>query len=53
MSPPLSFPFEVTSMGIVLLNDDGVEMPGPQINAIDHQGLFLTYMPELINTPYV
>ncbi|PWA64607.1 AAA+ ATPase domain-containing protein [Artemisia annua] len=38
MSPPLSFPFEVTSMGVVLLNDDGVEMPGPQINAIDHQG---------------
>nr|GEU75519.1 pentatricopeptide repeat-containing protein At2g02750 [Tanacetum cinerariifolium] len=38
MSPPLSFPFEVTSMGIVLLNDDGVEMAGPQINAIDHQG---------------
>ncbi|GJU24900.1 DNA repair protein RAD51 homolog 2 isoform X1 [Tanacetum coccineum] len=37
MSPPLSFPFEVTSMGIVLLNDDGVEMAGPQINAIDHQ----------------
>ncbi|XP_076888163.1 DNA repair protein RAD51 homolog 2-like [Bidens hawaiensis] len=38
MSPPLAFPFQVTSMGIILLNDDGVEMAGPQINAIDHQG---------------
>ncbi|KAI3761808.1 hypothetical protein L1987_52230 [Smallanthus sonchifolius] len=38
MSPPLAFPFQVTSMGIVLLNDDGVEMEGSQINAIDHQG---------------
>ncbi|KVI03562.1 DNA repair protein RAD51 homolog 2 [Cynara cardunculus var. scolymus] len=38
MSPPLAFPFEVTSSGILLLNDDGVEMTGPQINAIDHQG---------------
>ncbi|KAL4587609.1 hypothetical protein LXL04_000481 [Taraxacum kok-saghyz] len=37
MSPPLAFPFKVTSMGIVLLNDDGIEMNGPQINAIDHQ----------------
>ncbi|KAL8233783.1 hypothetical protein R6Q59_019883 [Mikania micrantha] len=38
VSPPLAFPFQVTSMGIVLLNDDGVEMAGSQINAIDHQG---------------
>nr|XP_043612118.1 DNA repair protein RAD51 homolog 2 [Erigeron canadensis] len=38
MSPSLSFPFEVTSQGIVLLDDVGVEMIGPQINAIDHQG---------------
>ncbi|KAJ9543819.1 hypothetical protein OSB04_023526 [Centaurea solstitialis] len=38
MSPPLAFPFEVTSSGILLLNDDGVEMAGPQINSIDHQG---------------
>ncbi|XP_035839541.1 DNA repair protein RAD51 homolog 2 isoform X2 [Helianthus annuus] len=38
MSPTLAFPFQVTSMGIILLNDDGVEMAGPQINAIDHQG---------------
>ncbi|KAK9070208.1 hypothetical protein SSX86_010608 [Deinandra increscens subsp. villosa] len=44
MSPPLAFPFQVTSMGIVLLNDDGVEMVGSQINAIDHQGLLLSYM---------
>ncbi|KAL7598271.1 hypothetical protein Lser_V15G26460 [Lactuca serriola] len=38
MSPPLSFPFKITSSGILLLNDDGIEMSGPQINAIDHQG---------------
>ncbi|KAI7737164.1 hypothetical protein M8C21_009003 [Ambrosia artemisiifolia] len=38
MSPPLAFPFQVTSMGIILLNDDGVEMSGSQINTIDHQG---------------
>ncbi|KVI03569.1 DNA recombination and repair protein Rad51, C-terminal, partial [Cynara cardunculus var. scolymus] len=31
---------KVTSSGILLLNDDGVEKTGPQINAIDHQGLF-------------
>ncbi|CAH1418301.1 unnamed protein product [Lactuca virosa] len=38
MSPPLSFPFKITSSGILLLNDAGIEMTGPQINAIDHQG---------------
>lgn len=43
MSPPLSFPFKITSSGILLLNDDGIEMSGPQINAIDHQGLFLIF----------
>lgn len=39
MSPPLAFPFEVTSSGIILLDDDGVEMKGAHINSIDHQGL--------------
>lgn len=38
MSPPLAFPFEVTSSGIILLDDDGVEMKGAHINSIDHQG---------------
>ncbi|KAJ9543895.1 hypothetical protein OSB04_023602, partial [Centaurea solstitialis] len=32
--PPLAYPFEVASLGILLLNDDGVDMTGPQINAI-------------------
>lgn len=40
MSPPLAFSFEITSSGISLLNDDGIEMTGPQINTINYQGLF-------------
>lgn len=39
LSPPLAFPFNVTSSGISLLNDDGVEMPGPEIHSISWQGL--------------
>ncbi|KAK3008286.1 hypothetical protein RJ639_013279 [Escallonia herrerae] len=38
ISPPLAFPFDVTSSGIILLNNDGIEMAGPQINTIHHQG---------------
>lgn len=38
ISPPLAFPFEVTSSGISLLDDDGIEMTWPQINTIDYQG---------------
>ncbi|XP_055835487.1 DNA repair protein RAD51 homolog 2 isoform X2 [Solanum dulcamara] len=38
VSPPLAFPFNITSSGISLLNDDGVEMPGPEIHSISCQG---------------
>lgn len=41
MSPPLAFPFSITPSGIVLLNDDGMEMKGPEINTIHCQGLSL------------
>ncbi|CAK9170196.1 unnamed protein product [Ilex paraguariensis] len=41
MAPPLAFPFIITSSGISLLNDDGVEMTGPQINTIHCQGLLI------------
>lgn len=39
LSPPLAFPFNITSSGILLLNDDGVEMLGPDIHSISCQGL--------------
>ncbi|RDX64422.1 DNA repair protein RAD51-like 2, partial [Mucuna pruriens] len=42
VSPPLAFPFMITSSGMVLLDDDGVEMKGPEINAIHCQGLSLS-----------
>ncbi|CAN4119021.1 unnamed protein product [Withania somnifera] len=38
LSPPLTFPFSITSSGVLLLNDDGVEMPGPEIHSISCQG---------------
>ncbi|XP_057509566.1 DNA repair protein RAD51 homolog 2 isoform X1 [Actinidia eriantha] len=38
ISPPMVFPFNITSSGISLLRDVGVEMTGPQINAIQNQG---------------
>ncbi|WMV56372.1 hypothetical protein MTR67_049757 [Solanum verrucosum] len=38
VSPPLAFPFNITSSGISLLNDDGVVMPGPEIHSISCQG---------------
>ncbi|KAM7527869.1 hypothetical protein LguiB_031279 [Lonicera macranthoides] len=38
MSPPLAFCFDITSSGISLLNDNGIEMTGPQINTINYQG---------------
>ncbi|XAR59807.1 hypothetical protein NMG60_11015785 [Bertholletia excelsa] len=38
MSPPLSFPFNITSSGISLLSDVGVVMTGPQVNTIQNQG---------------
>ncbi|KAL0670709.1 hypothetical protein Bca4012_033413 [Brassica carinata] len=34
MSPPLAFPFHITSAGISLLSDDGTELKGPGINNI-------------------
>ncbi|XP_056693228.1 DNA repair protein RAD51 homolog 2 isoform X2 [Spinacia oleracea] len=38
ISPPLQFCFEITASGISLLSDDGVEVSGPQINAIHSHG---------------
>ncbi|CAH2060255.1 unnamed protein product [Thlaspi arvense] len=38
MSPPLAFPFHITSGGISLLSDDGTELKGPGINTIHAQG---------------
>ncbi|KAL6275990.1 hypothetical protein ACE6H2_019591 [Prunus campanulata] len=38
ISPPLAFPFNITSSGIALLNDDGIELTGPEINSIHCQG---------------
>ncbi|XP_057953838.1 DNA repair protein RAD51 homolog 2 isoform X5 [Malania oleifera] len=38
ISPPLSFPFIITSSGISLQDDDGIEMIGPEISTIHCQG---------------
>ncbi|XP_045799782.1 DNA repair protein RAD51 homolog 2 isoform X2 [Trifolium pratense] len=38
ISPPLAFPFNITASGIVLLDDNGIEMKGPEINNIHCQG---------------
>ncbi|GAV71376.1 Rad51 domain-containing protein [Cephalotus follicularis] len=38
MSPPLAFPFNITSSGISLLTDDGIEQRGSEINTIRFQG---------------
>ncbi|XP_008224994.1 PREDICTED: DNA repair protein RAD51 homolog 2 [Prunus mume] len=38
ISPPLAFPYNITSSGITLLNDDGIELTGPEINSIHCQG---------------
>ncbi|XP_061352043.1 DNA repair protein RAD51 homolog 2 [Gastrolobium bilobum] len=38
VSPPLAFPFNITSSGMVLLDDDGIEMKGSEINTIHCQG---------------
>jgi len=43
MSPPLAFPFHITSSGIVLLDNDGIEMKGPEISTIHCQGLSLSF----------
>lgn len=39
MSPPLAFPFHITSAGISLLSDDGTELKGPGINNIHAPGI--------------
>ncbi|KAK7261406.1 hypothetical protein RIF29_27716 [Crotalaria pallida] len=44
ISPPLAFPFNITSSGVVLLDDDGIEMKGPEINTIHCQGLLLLFL---------
>ncbi|KAH7542563.1 hypothetical protein FEM48_Zijuj02G0087300 [Ziziphus jujuba var. spinosa] len=38
ISPPLAFPFTITSSGISLLNDDGQELRGTEISTIHCQG---------------
>ncbi|CAN8247303.1 unnamed protein product [Cochlearia groenlandica] len=38
MSPPLAFPFHITSGGVSLLSDDWTEMKGPGINTIHARG---------------
>lgn len=38
ISPPLAFPFHITSSGILLLSDEGMELMGPDINSIHCQG---------------
>ncbi|XP_068668155.1 DNA repair protein RAD51 homolog 2 isoform X2 [Aristolochia californica] len=38
ISPPLVFPFEVTSSGIALMEDDGIEVMGPEIHTIRYEG---------------
>ncbi|XP_031389314.1 DNA repair protein RAD51 homolog 2 isoform X2 [Punica granatum] len=38
MSPPLVFPFHISSSGISLLDDHGVELVGPDISRIHNQG---------------
>ncbi|BBH04896.1 hypothetical protein Prudu_016144 [Prunus dulcis] len=41
ISPPLAFPYNITSSGITLLNDDGIELTGPEINSIHCQVIFI------------
>ncbi|XP_048137193.1 DNA repair protein RAD51 homolog 2 isoform X2 [Rhodamnia argentea] len=38
MSPALAFPFSITSSGISLLNDDGIEVVGQEISTIHCHG---------------
>ncbi|KAI5002909.1 hypothetical protein ZWY2020_027559 [Hordeum vulgare] len=38
MSPAVAFPFIVESSGITLLNDDGIDVSGPEITSIRCQG---------------
>ncbi|KAK6234745.1 hypothetical protein SCA6_010082 [Theobroma cacao] len=38
ISSPLAFPFHITSSGISLLSDEGMELMGPEINSIHCQG---------------
>ncbi|RZC83569.1 hypothetical protein C5167_046352 [Papaver somniferum] len=44
ISPPLAFPFIITSSGISLISDNGIEVKGPEIHSIHCQGFddFLT-----------
>uniref|UniRef100_A0A0E0KXY0 RecA family profile 1 domain-containing protein n=1 Tax=Oryza punctata TaxID=4537 RepID=A0A0E0KXY0_ORYPU len=38
MTPAVAFPFTVESSGIILLSDEGIDMPGPEITSIRCQG---------------
>ncbi|CAN4119938.1 unnamed protein product [Withania somnifera] len=49
LSPPLVFPFSITSSGIILLNDDGVEMPGPEMHSISCNNNVINFGSEMIN----
>lgn len=50
ISPPLAFPFNITSSGISLLDDDGTELMGPDINSIHCQGRSLRLLLGTIRT---
>lgn len=43
MTPPLAFPFHITSAGISLLSDEGTELKGPGINNIHARGIILCH----------
>lgn len=42
ISPPLAFPFIITSSGISLISDNGIEVKGPEIHSIHCQGQLLS-----------
>lgn len=53
MSPPIAFPFIITSSGIALLEDDGIELRGHEINTIHCQGLLLRFISRWSRQPVV
>lgn len=43
ISPSVGFFFRINTSGISLLDDEGVEMSGPEANTIHYQGLMSTF----------
>ncbi len=39
MTPAVAFPFTVESSGIILLSDEGIDVPSPEITSIRCQGM--------------